>query len=176
MSSTFFGLFFLGCLVFILIAAVGGVLRRKAGLRDAQALAPGDFVFRFSTFGEFGEVLPKLPRRLHVASPAGTSRVGAVSANSEGLTLWQVKTGIRLARLDWSAVTAVRPGTTTYPLITRSYPTLYLDVVGEPDGLSLPLLSANAHYFWRRTSPTEVEQIADKLAELRTQVSDVAEG
>ena len=101
----------------------------------------------------------------------GVSRVGAASANSDGITLWQVKTRRQLAEVNWSAIAAIRPGSITFPLgfSSRAYWALFLDVNGEPDRLSLPLLSAKAHYFWPRTSAAEVERIADKLEELRTQ-------
>lgn len=154
----------------IVIAFVIGVLRRRAGLRKAQTLAPDTFVFRFSMWGDFGTVLPHLPPSSLRGQRAGVDRVASVSATREGLGIWQVAAGIQLADIPWSAITRVEASSTRARVALSSieYPTVLVETMnsyGSP--VRLPFLSANSRFFWPSTSTREVERIVEKLNALR---------
>jgi hypothetical protein len=152
------------------IAFVVGVFRRRSGVRRAQALAANAFVFRFSMWGEFGKLLRQLPSSMLQAPRSGTSRVASVSAGSDGLVIWQVDAGARLATIPWFAVATLRGSATQADVLWRSvsFPTVRIDVVG-PDctAVTLPLLSANSRFIWPRTSTREVDRIVATLESLR---------
>ena len=117
-------------------------------------------------WGEFGDQLSKLPTRLLVSPRTGTDRVASAAASEQGLEIWQVASKARLASIPWSVIARIDPSTTY--AARYSYPTVVLhvtDVGGRQ--VSLPLMSANSGYVWPRTSVAEVDEIIEKLNELR---------
>jgi hypothetical protein len=130
----------------VVIAFVVGIIVRRAGLRKAQRLAPGTFVFRFSMWGNFGTVLSSLPLSSLRGQRAGVDRVASVSATSEGLAIWQVVAGIQLANIPWSAITRVDESSIRAKVVLSSidYPTVFVETKNSYGSLvRLPLLSAN---------------------------------
>jgi hypothetical protein len=156
-----------GVAVLIAAAYAIGILRRMAGMRRAQAVAPDDFVFRFRIWSDYVASAEQL-----FSGPAGEPNravhgLGVVSASSTGITIWEGAPPTQVAAYDWESVIAIQ--TTTTAVADRTYPTLAIAIRKRGAELVwLPFLNPTHRWTRTRTSRPEVDWIVSELEDIRS--------
>ena len=154
-----FGAFGLLLLPFAII----GILRRRKGLSRAQALAPGQLVFRFVPWTEYraGAMQLAPTKATQIAQ-----RFGSVGAGTGGLTIWQGKLPEAVLSIPWDSIAEIR-GTVTI-LAGRSYPTVSVWILDQSENrVALPFISAMPGFVPPRSSDAGVDWIVARLNDLR---------
>jgi hypothetical protein len=152
-----------GIPVLVILMNSIAILVARARLARLRAVVPHDFLFMFKSTRDFREGTSAMKWHGGVEGP---SRTKGVSADTDGMTIWQGNPPVQGVAVLWSSVVSIQADRVSQDRTTL--PSVLVSYRDETGGVhALQLVNANADWLPLRSMP-EVRWIASELNALRT--------